>query len=52
MAGVAEVVGIQPGKILAAIKKTCKNPKVHTKSMPYGNGNAAKKIIKILKKYY
>ena len=52
MARVAEVVGIQPGKILAAIKKTSKNPKVHTKSMPYGNGNAAKKIIKILKKYY
>ena len=52
MAGVAEVVGIQPGKILAAIKKTSKNPKVYTKSMPYGNGNAAKKIIKILKKYY
>lgn len=52
MAGIGEVVGTEPKKILSAIKRTSKNPKVHTKSMPYGKGNAAKQIVKIIKKYF
>src|SRR5436309_5379694 len=52
MAGIAEVVGVEKTGILSAIKRTSKNPKVRTKSMPYGNGNAAKQIVKIIKKNF
>ncbi|OLC93078.1 MAG: UDP-N-acetylglucosamine 2-epimerase [Thaumarchaeota archaeon 13_1_20CM_2_39_20] len=52
MAGVAEVVGVEEKKILSAIKRTQKNPRVRTRSIPFGNGNAAKRIIKILKEHF
>ncbi len=52
MAGIAKVVGTEPTKILTAIKKTSANPKVYTKNMPYGKGDASIRIINILKKYF
>lgn len=52
IAGVAEVVGIEQTKILTAIKKTSANPKLYTKNIPYGKGDAGKRIINILKKYF
>ena len=52
MAGVAEAIGVEKTGILSAIKRTSKNPKVRTKSMSYGNGNAAKQIVKIITKNF
>lgn len=51
-AGVAKVVGVETKGILYSIKKTINDPKVHSKEMPYGNGNAARQIIKIVERYY
>jgi len=52
IAGVAKVIGTETASILKEIKKTTNDPKIHTKNTPYGKGDAAKQIIKILKKYY
>jgi UDP-N-acetylglucosamine 2-epimerase (non-hydrolysing) len=47
--GMAEVVGVNHGQILKAIKKTIKNPKASSTKAPYGRGNASQKIIAVLK---
>jgi len=52
IAGVAKVVGTETSLILKEIKRTIRDPKIHTKNTPYGKGDAAKQIIKILQKYY
>lgn len=49
MAGIAEVVGVREKNILSAIKRTNDNPKMYSYKNPYGIGNAAQKIIKILR---
>jgi UDP-N-acetylglucosamine 2-epimerase (non-hydrolysing) len=51
-AGVAEVVGTSYLKILAAIKRTSKNPRLGSKEMPYGKGNAARQIVKIIRQHW
>ena len=51
-AGVAKVVGADYSKIISAIKKTSKNPKLSTKETPYGRGEAAKHIVKVIRKYF
>jgi UDP-N-acetylglucosamine 2-epimerase (non-hydrolysing) len=48
-ARMAKVIGVNKNKISLAIKQTIKNPKILTSKNPYGDGNAAKKIIKIIK---
>ena len=52
IAGVAKVVGTETALILKEIKKAIRDPKVHTKNAPYGKGDAAKQIIKIMQQYY
>jgi UDP-N-acetylglucosamine 2-epimerase (non-hydrolysing) len=51
-AGVAEVVGIRYSGILPSIKKTARNPHINSKATPYGRGNAARRIVKIMKSYF
>ncbi len=51
-AGVAKVVGVGTNMILSEIKKAINDPKIQTKNTPYGKGDAAKKIIKIMRKYF
>lgn len=51
-AGVAKVVGVGTNGILSEIKKTIKDPKIRTKNTPYGKGNAAKQIIRIMQKCF
>ena len=48
----AEIVGINEKNILTSIKKTMKNPKLSSRSTPYGKGDASEKILKILKKNF
>ena len=50
--GHSELVSIGKQEILKTIKRTIKNPKIPSKSSPYGTGNAAVKILAILKNYY
>lgn len=52
IAGVAKVVGTETSLILKEIKKAIRDPKIHTKNTPYGKGDAAQRIIKIMQKYY
>jgi UDP-N-acetylglucosamine 2-epimerase (non-hydrolysing) len=49
-AGFAEVVGIEKQTILETMKKALKNWKKLPEKSPYGDGNAAEKIVKIVKK--
>lgn len=51
-AGLSEIVGTESATICAAIKKASQNPKFPSKNTPYGNGNAAKQIIKIIKRIF
>jgi len=48
-AGFAEVVGIEKQKILKAMEATLKHQKMLPEKSPYGDGNAAKKIVRIIK---
>jgi UDP-N-acetylglucosamine 2-epimerase (non-hydrolysing) len=45
----AEIIGLDEKNILNSIKKTMKNPKLHSRKTPYGKGDASEKILKILK---
>ncbi len=47
-AGFAEVVGTQKQKILESIKKTLKHQNSLPATSPYGDGNAAEKIVRII----
>jgi UDP-N-acetylglucosamine 2-epimerase (non-hydrolysing) len=49
-AGFAEVVGTKKQKILEAITRTLEKRRKLPAKSPYGNGNAAEKIAKIIKK--
>jgi len=51
-AGIAQVVGLEHSKISSAIRKTSRDAGIYTKSSPYGKGDAAKKIIKIINKIF
>ena len=51
-AGVSELVGTNPKSIKESILKTASNPKILNKTMPYGDGNTAKKIMKIINRSY
>ena len=48
-AGFAEVVGTERDNILRAMKKTLEDRKVLPEKSPYGNGDAAEKIVRIMK---
>jgi UDP-N-acetylglucosamine 2-epimerase (non-hydrolysing) len=47
-AGFAEVVGVEKNGILRAMERTLDQPKQLPEKSPYGEGNAAKKIVKII----
>ena len=47
--GYSEIVGTKTEKIIQAINRTIKNPKIHSQKSPYGKGNASQKIIKLLR---
>jgi UDP-N-acetylglucosamine 2-epimerase (non-hydrolysing) len=48
-AGFAEVVGVEKQKILKAVKRTLEQQKELPEKSPYGDGNAAEKIVRIIK---
>ena len=48
-AGFAKVVGVEKQNILTLMKKTLNERRELPKTSPYGDGTAAKKIVKILK---
>jgi UDP-N-acetylglucosamine 2-epimerase (non-hydrolysing) len=48
----AEIIGLNDTNILKSIKKTMKNPKLHSRKTPYGKGDASEKILKILQKNF
>ena len=50
-AGMAKIIGVNKTTISHAIRQTAKNPEISSSSRnPYGNGNAAKKIIRLIQK--
>jgi UDP-N-acetylglucosamine 2-epimerase (non-hydrolysing) len=49
-AGFAELVGVEKQNILAAIIRTLENRKKLPETSPYGDGKAAEKIARIIKK--
>jgi UDP-N-acetylglucosamine 2-epimerase (non-hydrolysing) len=49
-AGFAKVVGTEKNSILSAMKATLNNKKELPEKSPYGNGDAAEKIVNILQK--
>jgi len=49
-AGFAQVVGIEKQRILEAMETTLRHPKTLPCTSPYGDGNAAEKIVKIIQK--
>ena len=50
--GLSEIVGTSKNRILKSIKQISENPKIPITSCPYGNGNASKKILNVLNKFY
>jgi len=51
-ARMAKVIGVNKNKISFAIKQTSKNPKILSSKNPYGDGNTAKKILRIIQKNF
>ena len=49
--GFAELVGVSHSRILSAIKRNIKFPKVPSKKSPYGEGKASQTIIKLINKH-
>jgi len=49
-AGFAQVVGVEKQSILKAMNWVLKQPRELPNKSPYGDGNAAKKIVKIIRK--
>ncbi|NWG10422.1 UDP-N-acetylglucosamine 2-epimerase (non-hydrolyzing) [Candidatus Bathyarchaeota archaeon] len=49
-AGFAEVVGVEKDKIVKAMERTITQPRKLPDKSPFGDGNAARKITKIIKK--
>jgi len=52
LAGMADLVGIKSESILKSIKRNISDPTFPKKPSPYGNGNAAKKILKIIDSHF
>ena len=50
--GYSELVGTKTKDIVRAINRNIKDPKIHTRTSPYGNGKTAEKIYKILSKQF
>jgi len=48
----AQIIGLDEKNISNSIKKTMKNPKLHSRKTPYGKGDASEKILKILKRNF
>ncbi len=48
----AEIIGLDNKNISNSIKKTMKNPKLHSRKTPYGKGDASERILKILKRNF
>lgn len=48
----AQIVGLKEKNITNSIIKAIKNPELHSMKMPYGKGDASKKILDILKKNF
>lgn len=48
-AGFAKIVGVEKSRILEAVEETLSNPKELPIKSPYGEGDAAEKIIEIVK---
>jgi UDP-N-acetylglucosamine 2-epimerase (non-hydrolysing) len=48
-AGFAQVVGTEKRRMLEAMEKTLEDPKILPEKSPYGEGNAAEKLVEILK---
>lgn len=51
-AGMSELAGVNPQSIKKSIMKTASNPKISSMHTPYGNGNTAEKIMKIINRWY
>jgi UDP-N-acetylglucosamine 2-epimerase (non-hydrolysing) len=49
-AGFAQVVGVEKQSILKAMNEVLEQPRELPKKSPYGDGNAAKKIVRIIRK--
>jgi UDP-N-acetylglucosamine 2-epimerase (non-hydrolysing) len=50
--GFSELTGLSSSRILNAIKKTSKNPKMPNIKSPYGTGYASEQIIKLIHKNF
>lgn len=50
--GYSELVGTNTAQIMKAIKKTHKDPTIHSRGNPYGAGIAGQKIINILQRCF
>jgi UDP-N-acetylglucosamine 2-epimerase (non-hydrolysing) len=48
-AGFVEVVGVEKQKILKAMEATLKHRKMLPEKSPYGDGNAAERIVRIIR---
>lgn len=48
----AEIIGLDEKNISKIIKKTMKNPKLYSRKIPYGKGDASEKILKVLQKNF
>jgi len=48
--GYSELVGTNSSKIIKSIKQNLADSKIYSKNSPYGKGDAAKKIVSIIKK--
>ncbi len=51
-ARMSELIGTNPQKILAAIKRTVKNPAITSKENPYGKGDSGRQIINIIRRSF
>lgn len=51
-AGISKLVGTNQKSIQKSIMQTALNPKISNKTTPYGDGNTAKKILKIINHSY
>jgi len=52
ISGQSELVGTDSQKISMSIKKALENQKISLRKSPYGNGQASKKILQIMKKKF
>ena len=48
----SKIIGLDEKNISKSIKKTVINPKLYSKKIPYGKGDASEKILKLLQKHF